>query len=206
MACNLEVHVITLDGVAGASAPADPHRALARLRPLFRSVRAVPGVRTGALAGSGLTAGQRGCAIAHRDLWRQLRDHPPGPHLVLEDDAFSRHPEALCEQLRAARARVARDDLDVLNLGPCGRSSSVPGGPHRRTAGCTHAYLISQRGLRRALRLTDTWSHPIDEEIFKLCAQGELACDSADLFGQRSAASEVRQASLLRPRPCHSSS
>ena len=109
------------------------------LRRLFPDLVSVPGVATGTVPGSSLKAGERGCAMAHRELWSTLQ-HKPGPHLVLEDDAKARSEEGLCGKLQDLQKSMEKEKLDLINIGPC-----FWDGHRKNGALCTAAYLISQK-------------------------------------------------------------
>ena len=145
------------------------------------NVKVVPGVATGTLEGSNLKAGERGCAMAHRELWSHLRRRsgPNKAHLVLEDDASIKDSGKVCENLNRVAKRMADQKIDVVNLGPCFWDNVRENG-----APCLHAYMVSEEGLRKAYDNTDSYRGPIDIQILDLCKRRTLKCDVDDLFGQ----------------------
>lgn len=132
------------------------------------------------------TRGQAGCALSHMKLWRQLAGRAPAAWtLVFEDDAV---PVAEWQQ---ALEGVLREldgvtDVDLVFLGHCfedqgarwRRSARLR---HSVTPRCTHAYLVSARGVRKLAQWARTarLQQPVDEELARACSERTLTCLSA---------------------------
>ena len=151
---------------------------LETLQKLFPSCILIPGVATGEMPpemhSHNYTAnyGQRGCAMAHRELWAMLKDKP-GVHLVLEDDAIikSEHSSTFCQTTRELMDGMARDGTHAINLRPYSPDSTK----EHFSQGLV-AYAISQEGARLAYEETDSVQYPIDEQMVRLCSRGTLTC------------------------------
>ena len=171
------------------------HKLVSKLKEHVK-VKVVPGVATGTLEGSDLKAGERGCAMAHRELWSHLR-HRSGPtktktHLVLEDDASIKDSGKVCENLNRVAKRMEDQKIDMVNLGPCFWDKVRENG-----APCTHAYMVSEEGLQKAYDHTDSYRGPIDHQIVDLCKRRKLKCDVEDIFAQADDVSYIN--STTRP-------
>ena len=177
--CSISASVISLEDVPRVKTkPGTLRQETSTLRRLFPDLVSVPGVATGTVPGSSLKAGERGCAMAHRELWSTLQ-HKPGPHLVLEDDAKARSEEGLCGKLHDLQKSMEKEKLDLINLGPC-----FWDGHRKNGALCMHAYLISQKGAEILYRHSNSFDKPIDHYPVELCKSGQLRCDVVDLFEQ----------------------
>ena len=177
--CSISASVISLEDVPRVKTKQGTLRKeTSTLRQLFPNLVSVPGVATGTVPGSTLKSGQRGCAMAHRELWSALQ-HKPGPHLVFEDDAKARSEEGLCGKLQDLQKSMEKEKLDLINIGPC-----FWNGNRKNGAPCTAAYFISQTGAEIAYKHTNSFDQPIDSHLVELCMSGRLRCDVVDLFEQ----------------------
>lgn len=138
----------------------------------------IPGVATGAMPSRmhpyqyQSSDGQRGCAMAHRELWSMLR-HKPGIHLVLEDDAIVKpgREHSFCQTIRETMDKMEKEHIHAINMRPLDPAAQ----PEYFSQG-TVAYAISQEGARLAHEHTDSVRHPIDEQLVQLCSVGLLRC------------------------------
>ena len=183
--CDQVAHVISLEEVPRAITKKDENdtrknKIVAKIGEHLR-YSLVPGVATGTLDGSSLKEGERGCAMAHRELWDHLRRRstPDTTHLILEDDASIIKTEDVCGDLARVSEHMRKSKLDMVNLGPC-FWNRVPedGSP------CMHAYMLSDEGVRKVYDRTDSHSHPIDLQLMDLCKRRELRCHVEELFRQ----------------------
>lgn len=116
-----------------------------------------------------LTKNQRGCFLSHLSLYEKIKKENIPNTLILEDDAkidkfyYIKNLD-----------KFIIDDYDIIFLGHCAenkgkfvkelfelRKSVSPR--------CTHAYLISQKGVNKLLEYfySKKWGLPIDELIYK---------------------------------------
>ena len=178
--CSTVPYLISLEGVPRVAAKAGILRKDATtLHRSFPKIVTVPGVATGVMMESDLKAGERGCSIAHRELWSSLQ-HKKGPHLILEDDAHPRSEADLCSRLQGLEKSMQDQQLDMINLGPCFWDGSRKNG-----SPCAHAYMLSQNGAQLAHAHTDSLHKPIDQQLRDLCTSRKLSCDVVDLFEQQ---------------------
>lgn len=151
---------------------------LVKLQQLFPSSIVIPGVATGEMPDEmhahdyTLNYGQRGCAMAHREVWAMLKDKP-GVHLVLEDDAIikSEHSSTFCQNTRKLMDGMAQDGTHAINLRPYNPTTTK-----EHFSQVTAAYAISQEGARLAYEATDSVRYPIDEQMVQLCSSSKLMC------------------------------
>lgn len=174
----MPTYVISVPGTRPRDAVRD------RLRDL-RDVRFFDGVDGAALEQTGtLKPGEAGCAASHMRLWARLLA-AGAPALVFEDDA--RPAPGFPERLADVLPHVG-EDVDVVFLGHCaeGRGALVAPGLRRSVhPRCTHAYLLTPRGVLTLARwAARTPVHrlptPIDEELAGLIGRGELRALSCD--------------------------
>lgn len=132
---------------------------------------------------------QVGCALSHMRLWDALHKAggaaTEGGVVIMEDDAelLPEFVKNLREVMDAVRADTS---VDIVFIGHCFETRGRPwkGSPRLRESvlpRCTHAYVVTKRGLAKLATLASTvvLAEPIDEWLAKLCKSGRLACLSS---------------------------
>ena len=122
--------------------------------------------------------------MSHMRLWRVLHKQG-GACIIMEDDV---EPVARFVQDFGEVAHLVgpSDDVDIVFLGHCFETRGAPWKGSSRLSKsvlprCTHAYLLTKRGLAKlaALAATVVLTEPIDEWLAKLCKSGRLKCLSS---------------------------
>ena len=115
-----------------------------------------------------IVGGELGCYMSHLTLWKKLYNDNVDSALVLEDDIIPAYG-------------VGMGDIDVICksspgytlifLGHCGRPNVIFNTPKTKVGArrCTHAYIISRRGLEILTSMKHDFSVPVDHITEKLC-------------------------------------
>lgn len=128
-----------------------------------------------------LKPGERGCAMSHINLWHHIHSQNPQGHvLILEDDV--RLDDDFNQQLVWIMQHLDQT-IDIVFLGHCiekegrvWRSAERFALRQSVTPRCTHAYLLTPRGLQKLVEWSKSSNvdEPIDEELANLVRSGAL--------------------------------
>lgn len=118
---------------------------------------------------TGRTPGEVACYMSHMKLWEHLYETGKPYAIIFEDDII------FPESVDLTYIKKVIDDskgFNVLLLGHCGASASVESNKATSNVGtgqCSHAYVVSRKGLASLLKEHHDFTIPIDKVTEKFC-------------------------------------